>query len=110
MKVPNSKIFQAPIGFEAVIELLKDAIHTKHFVKFYYESANKNKGWRIIPPYMIIPRKNKLELVGVPMQESRKGGEPRHYAISQLSERLKSKQLEICLKLLMILCFQEIRL
>ena len=34
-------------------------------------------------------------LVGLPMQKSKKGGEPRHYAISQLSERLKSKQLEI---------------
>ncbi len=44
---------------------------------------------------MIIPRGEFLELVGVPIEELRKGGQPKHYTILQLSERLKPKQLEI---------------
>ena len=85
----TSGVIKVVIKLKAVIEILRGAILNKHFVKFYYESENGNKGFRIIPPYMIIPRKEILELVGVPIDEPAKGGEPRHYTIYQLSERLK---------------------
>ena len=90
-----SNFFELSIECKVVIKLLRNAILSRHFIKFYYESENGNKGLRIIPPYMIIPRGEILELVGVPNEELRKGGQPRHYTIPQLSERLKSKQLEI---------------
>lgn len=60
MRVIESGIIEVPIEFKAVIKLLQAAILKKNLVKFYYESRNGNKGFRIIPPYMIIPRKEIL--------------------------------------------------
>jgi hypothetical protein len=90
-----SNFFKVSIESKAVIGLLEGAILNRHFVRFYYKSGNGNEGFRIIPPYMMIPRKGILELVGVPKEELKRGGKPRHYSISQLAERLKSKQLEV---------------
>ena len=76
-----SNFFEVLIEFKAVIELLRNTILNRHLVKFYYESENRNKGFSNYSTYMIIPRGEILELVGVPIDQLKKGGEPRHYII-----------------------------
>lgn len=100
----KSKFIEAPIEFKPVIEPSEGAILNKHLIEFYYESKptnknkNGNKSYRIIRPYMIIPRGEILELVGIPiteLTEPREKREAGHYTIAQLSQRLKSKQFRI---------------
>src|SRR4051812_3201176 len=92
------KLLKFQNEFKIVIELLSDAILKKYLLKFYCESKSRNTGERIIQLYMIIPGGNNFELVGIPITELTKmitEGQPGHYTISQLEERLKSNQLEV---------------
>src|SRR4051794_19169456 len=102
--VTKSRFIEVTIEWKPVIELLQRAIASRHLLKFYFESkpTNKNKignkGCRTIRPYMIIPRGENLELVGLPITELSKSIEqrqPGHYIISQLEGRLKSGKFEV---------------
>jgi hypothetical protein len=94
----QSSIIEVPSEQKVVIELSWRGIEERHLIKFWYRSKSLNEGQRIIRPYMIIPRKGNLELVGLPITELSKSLEirqPGHYTISQLKNRLESKQFEI---------------
>lgn len=99
----TSQLIKIPKEYKTIIELAQSAIEDKHLLKFFYESkpTNKNKDgnkdYRTIRPYMLIPRNENLELVGVPVTELSKPVKDRqagHYTIAQLKERFESEQFQ----------------
>src|SRR5215203_1737726 len=88
------------IKLKEVIEILCEVIKQRRLIEFYYESARR-KVKRTIRPYIIIPIKKNIELVGTPTEELNKSIETRkagHYILTQLLTRIETKQFKILLK------------